>query len=165
MDSAAQDLSMREAEASPDRPAGKEGSEDGVAWDVGESSPPAQPRGRDHRRYFQEHWRVEYLMDYNGLRHGLVCMVCGSALATLKMSTIKRHIQQKHPDSTQLSHQVKALIVQEWNRKAARLGDAEESPPETDAGTNEGEEIYLVGEHAKLPYTKIGLQSVASPST
>ncbi|XP_060110832.1 zinc finger translocation-associated protein [Heteronotia binoei] len=129
-----QDLSMKEADPSlsPDPPAGEEGSEEAGPWDSEGSGPPAPPRGRDHRRYFQEHWRVEYLMDYNGLRHGLVCMVCGSALATLKMSTIKRHIQQKHPDSTQLSHQVKALIVREWNRKVSRLAEAEDSLPETD---------------------------------
>nr|XP_056709450.1 zinc finger translocation-associated protein-like [Euleptes europaea] len=134
-EAAPQDLSMKEADPSlsPDPPAGEEGSEGAGPWDSEGSGPPAPPRGRDHRRYFQEHWRVEYLMDYNGLRHGLVCMVCGSALATLKMSTIKRHIQQKHPDSTQLSHQVKALIVREWNRKVARLAEAEDSPPETDA--------------------------------
>ncbi|XP_054829065.1 zinc finger translocation-associated protein [Eublepharis macularius] len=130
-----QDLSVKEADPSlsPDHPAGEEGSEEAGPWDTEGSSPPVPPRGRDHRRYFQEHWRVEYLMDYNGLRHGLVCMVCGSALATLKMSTIKRHIQQKHPDSMRLSHQVKALIVQEWNRKASRLADAEDSLPERDA--------------------------------
>ncbi|XP_066466231.1 zinc finger translocation-associated protein isoform X3 [Tiliqua scincoides] len=136
-----QDLSVKvgDPSPSPDRPGGEEGCDEGGPWDSEESSPPAPARGRDHRRYFQEHWRVEYLMDYNGLRHGLVCMVCGSALATLKMSTIKRHIQQKHPDSTQLSHQIKALIVQEWNRKVARLADAEDSLPETDPEPDKAE--------------------------
>ncbi|XP_077179787.1 zinc finger translocation-associated protein isoform X2 [Paroedura picta] len=136
-----QDLSMKEADPalSPDPPAGEEGSEEASPWDSGGCGLSAPPRGRDHRRYFQEHWRVEYLMDYNGLRHGLVCMVCGSALATLKMSTIKRHIQQKHPDSTQLSHPVKALIVREWNRKVSRLAEAEDSLPETDPETDKGE--------------------------
>ncbi|XP_072840171.2 zinc finger translocation-associated protein [Pogona vitticeps] len=129
-----QDLSVKEQPPSPDPPTGEDGStEEAGPWDSEGSSPAVPARGRDHRRYFQEHWRVEYLMDYNGLRHGLVCMVCGSALATLKMSTIKRHIQQKHPDSTRLSHRVKALIVKEWNRKVARLLDTEDSLPETDA--------------------------------
>nr|XP_008121611.1 PREDICTED: uncharacterized protein C11orf95 homolog [Anolis carolinensis] len=123
---------MKDVPTSPDRPADEDGSEEAGPWDSEGSSPPAPSRGRDHRRYFQEHWRVEYLMDYNGLRHGLVCMVCGSALATLKMSTIKRHIQQKHPDSTRLSHHVKALIVQEWSQKVARLAEAEDSAPEMD---------------------------------
>ncbi|XP_063001922.1 zinc finger translocation-associated protein [Elgaria multicarinata webbii] len=134
-DALPEDLTVKEMDPSPspDRPAAEDGSEEAGPWDSEGGSPPAPARGRDHRRYFQEHWRVEYLMDYNGLRHGLVCMVCGSALATLKMSTIKRHIQQKHPDSMQLSHQVKALIVQEWSQKVARLADAEDSLPETDA--------------------------------
>ncbi|KAM8968628.1 uncharacterized protein C11orf95 homolog isoform X2 [Sarcophilus harrisii] len=79
------------------------------------------PRGRDHRRYYQERWRLEYLMEYDGGRRGLVCMVCGGALATLKMSTIKRHIRQRHPGSTGLSGPVKALIAQEWSRKATHL--------------------------------------------
>uniref|UniRef100_A0A670YTD3 Zinc finger translocation associated n=1 Tax=Pseudonaja textilis TaxID=8673 RepID=A0A670YTD3_PSETE len=127
--SAQQDLSTKELDSStsPDRPPAEEGMDEAGPWDSEGSSPRVPARGRDHRRYFQEHWRVEYLMDYNGLRHGLVCMVCGSTLATLKMSTIKRHIQQKHPDSTQLSHHVKALIVQEWNQKVARLTDADDS--------------------------------------
>uniref|UniRef100_A0A8D2J4V4 Chromosome 11 open reading frame 95 n=1 Tax=Varanus komodoensis TaxID=61221 RepID=A0A8D2J4V4_VARKO len=127
---APQDLTVKEIDLSlsPEGPAGEDGSEEAGPWDSEGSSPPVPARGRDHRRYFQEHWRVEYLMDYNGLRHGLVCMVCGSSLATLKMSTIKRHIQQKHPDSTQLSHHVKALIVQEWNQKVSRLADADGLP-------------------------------------
>ncbi|XP_039219479.1 uncharacterized protein C11orf95 homolog [Crotalus tigris] len=139
--SAQQDLNTKELDssASPDHPTAEEGMDEAGPWDSEESSPRVPARGRDHRRYFQEHWRVEYLMDYNGVRHGLVCMVCGSTLATLKMSTIKRHIQQKHPDSTQLSHQVKALIVQEWNQKVARLADADDSQPETDAEVDQAE--------------------------
>ncbi|XP_075795224.1 zinc finger translocation-associated protein isoform X1 [Pelodiscus sinensis] len=91
-------------------------------------------RGKDHRRHFQEHWRLEYLMDYHGERRGLVCMVCGGALATLKMSTIKRHIRQRHPDSTLLSHQVKALIVEEWNRKVSQLVEMGTPLPEQASG-------------------------------
>ncbi|XP_053891018.1 zinc finger translocation-associated protein [Malaclemys terrapin pileata] len=94
-------------------------------------------RGKDHRRHFQEHWRLEYLMDYHGERHGLVCMVCGGALATLKMSTIKRHIRQRHPDSTLLSHQVKALIVEEWNRKVAQLVEMGAPLPEQASGDSQ----------------------------
>ncbi|KAM7329840.1 hypothetical protein ACRRTK_011453 [Alexandromys fortis] len=78
-------------------------------------------RGRDHRRHYQERWRLEYLMELDGCRRGLVCMVCGGALASLKMSTIKRHIRQRHPGSTSLSGPVKALIAQEWSEKAAHL--------------------------------------------
>ncbi|KAL6085882.1 hypothetical protein STEG23_033773 [Scotinomys teguina] len=83
---------------------------------------PVRPRrGRDHRRHYQERWRLEYLMELDGCRRGLVCMVCGGALASLKMSTIKRHIRQRHPGSTSLSGPVKALIAQEWSEKAAHL--------------------------------------------
>lgn len=47
--------------------------------------------GKDHRRYYHSHWRLEYLMDFNARSHSMICMVCGSSLATLKLSTIKRH--------------------------------------------------------------------------
>lgn len=60
-------------------------------------------------------------MELDGGRRGLVCMVCGGSLASLKMSTIKRHIRQRHPGSTRLSGPVKALIAQEWSEKAAHL--------------------------------------------
>lgn len=55
--------------------------------------------GKDQRRNYQVRWRMEFLMDYDCRRHGLICMVCGATLATLKVSTIKRHIQQVHPHS------------------------------------------------------------------
>lgn len=83
--------------------------------------PGRSPRGRDLRRHYQERWRLEYLMELDGGRRGLVCMVCGGSLASLKMSTIKRHIRQRHPGSTRLSGPVKALIAQEWSEKAAHL--------------------------------------------
>ncbi|XP_072101903.1 zinc finger translocation-associated protein-like isoform X1 [Mobula birostris] len=83
-------------------------------------SRPANPRrtpGRDHRRNYQERWRLEYLMDYDRWRHGLVCMVCGATLATLKLSTIKRHILQRHQASLGYSLTQKVLLAQEWDRK------------------------------------------------
>ncbi|XP_073869497.1 zinc finger translocation-associated protein isoform X3 [Macaca fascicularis] len=75
--------------------------------------------GRDHRRYYHDHWRLEYLMDFNPARHGMVCMVCGSSLATLKLSTIKRHIRQKHPYSLHWSPREKEVISNSWD---AHLG-------------------------------------------
>lgn len=75
--------------------------------------------GRDHRRYYHEHWRAEYLMDFNAARHGMICMVCGSSLATLKLSTIKRHIRQKHPYSLAWSTREKEAIMSSWD---AHLG-------------------------------------------
>eukprot|EP00061_Rhincodon_typus_P014336 g41291.t1 len=74
-------------------------------------------RGRDHWRNYQDRWRLEYLMDYDQWRHGLVCMVCGSALATLKLSTIKRHILQKHQDTMDYTLAEKVMVVDEWNKK------------------------------------------------
>lgn len=70
--------------------------------------------GRDHRRYYHEYWRSEYLMDFDPQRHGMICMVCGSSLATLKLSTIKRHIRQKHPDSLLWSAADKDIIRSGW---------------------------------------------------
>lgn len=70
--------------------------------------------GRDHRRYYHEYWRNEYLMDFDPQRHGMICMVCGSSLATLKLSTIKRHIRQKHPDSLLWSATDKEVIRSGW---------------------------------------------------
>ncbi|XP_055794881.1 zinc finger translocation-associated protein [Salvelinus fontinalis] len=70
--------------------------------------------GRDHRRYYHEYWRSEFLMDFDPRRHGMICMVCGSSLATLKLSTIKRHIRQKHPDSLLWSAADKEVIRSGW---------------------------------------------------
>uniref|UniRef100_A0A8B9MIV7 SPIN-DOC-like zinc-finger domain-containing protein n=1 Tax=Accipiter nisus TaxID=211598 RepID=A0A8B9MIV7_9AVES len=71
--------------------------------------------GRDHRRYYHERWRAEYLMEFNAARHGMLCMVCGSALATLKLSTIKRHIRQKHPYSGAWGPREKQLVLRSWD--------------------------------------------------
>ncbi|XP_061200406.1 zinc finger translocation-associated protein [Neopsephotus bourkii] len=75
--------------------------------------------GRDHRRYYHERWRAEYLMEFNAARHGMLCLVCGSALATLKLSTIKRHIRQKHPYSGAWGPREKQLVLRSWE---AHLG-------------------------------------------
>lgn len=58
-------------------------------------------------------------MDFIPSRHGMVCMVCGSSLATLKLSTIKRHIRQKHPYSLHWSPREKEVISSSWD---AHLG-------------------------------------------
>lgn len=80
--------------------------------------------GRDHRRYYHEYWRSEYLMDFDAQRHGMICMVCGSSLATLKLSTIKRHIRQKHPDSLLWSAADKEVIRSGWESHLS-LGGAQ----------------------------------------
>ncbi|XP_034412553.1 uncharacterized protein C11orf95 isoform X2 [Cyclopterus lumpus] len=93
--------------------------------------------GRDHRRYYHEYWRCEYLMDFDPQRHGMICMVCGSSLATLKLSTIKRHIRQKHPDSLLWSAADKEVIRSGWESHLSLGGvqrsygsAAAPSPPE-----------------------------------
>ncbi|XP_073514655.1 zinc finger translocation-associated protein isoform X2 [Phyllobates terribilis] len=71
--------------------------------------------GKDHRRYYHNHWRLEYLMDFNPRCHSMICMVCGSSLATLKLSTIKRHIRQKHPYSLNWTPCEKEVIIGSWD--------------------------------------------------
>ncbi|CAL8377081.1 unnamed protein product [Boreogadus saida] len=95
--------------------------------------------GRDHRRYYHEYWRSEYLMDFDRLRQGMICMVCGSSLATLKLSTIKRHIRQKHPDSLLWSPADKEVIRSGWESHLG-LGGAHKPffPPEEEGGGGGG---------------------------
>lgn len=66
-------------------------------------------------------WRLEYLMDYDCRRHGLICMVCGAALATLKVSTIKRHILQVHPDSLGYGPAERQEAMLSYNQTALRF--------------------------------------------
>lgn len=109
---------------------------------------PAPAPRREQRRNYQLHWRVEYLMDYDGRRHGLVCMVCGGALATLKVSTIKRHILQVHPFSLDFTPEERQTILEAYNETALRyepaLGEESEVKPHpflqaTPAGGEEAE--------------------------
>lgn len=69
-------------------------------------------------------------MEFNAARHGMRCLVCGSALATLKLSTIKRHIRQKHPYSGAWGPREKQLVLRSWD---AHLGQPPrpEGPPGT----------------------------------
>ncbi|KAK7910275.1 hypothetical protein WMY93_014959 [Mugilogobius chulae] len=87
--------------------------------------------GRDHRRYYHEYWRSEYLMDFDTQRQSMVCMVCGSSLATLKLSTIKRHIRQKHPDSLLWSAADKEVIRSGWDSHLNVAGGQAFSSAET----------------------------------
>ncbi|KAG9338185.1 hypothetical protein JZ751_026935 [Albula glossodonta] len=78
--------------------------------------------GRDHRRYYHEYWRGEFLMDFDAQQHRMLCMVCGSSLATLKLSTIKRHIQQKHPQSLLWTTADKEAIRAGWDSHLSLQG-------------------------------------------
>lgn len=77
--------------------------------------------GKDQRRNYQVRWRMEYLMDYDCRRHGLICMVCTATLATLKVSTIKRHILQVHPHSLKYSSEEKQQVLLSYNQTALQL--------------------------------------------
>ncbi|KAM7365904.1 hypothetical protein PAMP_015384 [Pampus punctatissimus] len=104
--------------------------------------------GRDHRRYYHEYWRSEYLMDFDPQRHGMICMVCGSSLATLKLSTIKRHIRQKHPDSLLWSAADKEVIRSGWESHLS-LGGGQSSYSSAAGPSPQGEEESLnAGQHA-----------------
>ncbi|XP_028285633.1 uncharacterized protein C11orf95 homolog isoform X2 [Parambassis ranga] len=107
--------------------------------------------GRDHRRYYHEYWRSEYLMDFDPQRHGMICMVCGSSLATLKLSTIKRHIRQKHPDSLLWSAADKEVIRSGWESHLS-LGRGQRSYSfAADPSLQEEEEALHSGQQAAEP--------------
>ncbi|XP_070786356.1 zinc finger translocation-associated protein [Enoplosus armatus] len=110
--------------------------------------------GRDHRRYYHEYWRSEYLMDFDPQRHGMICMVCGSSLATLKLSTIKRHIRQKHPDSLLWSAADKEVIRSGWESHLS-LGGGQRSYGSAAGPSPQEEEEQLGSEQhaaAEPPY-------------
>lgn len=108
--------------------------------------------GRDHRRYYHEYWRNEYLMDFDPQRHGMICMVCGSSLATLKLSTIKRHIRQKHPDSLLWSTTDKEVILSVWESHLSRGGGQRSYSLAVGPSPREEEEKHLESEqHGGCP--------------
>ncbi|KAG9351456.1 hypothetical protein JZ751_022706 [Albula glossodonta] len=81
----------------------------------------------ESRRKYQQYWRRDYLMDFNPEQRRMICMVCGSSLATLKVSTIKRHIRQKHPHSLLLSTAERQGICTDWERRMCTNGESESS--------------------------------------
>ncbi|GCB84204.1 hypothetical protein scyTo_0024555 [Scyliorhinus torazame] len=80
-------------------------------------NPLARLTSKGVRRYYQQRWRVDHLMDYDWWQHGLVCMVCGKSLATLTLSTIKRHILQNHPHSLNFNQAERENILEAWNER------------------------------------------------
>ncbi|XP_037530891.1 uncharacterized protein C11orf95 homolog [Nematolebias whitei] len=107
--------------------------------------------GRDHRRYYHEYWRSEYLMDFDPQRHGMICMVCGSSLATLKLSTIKRHIRQKHPDSLLWSTADKEVIRSGWESHLS-LGGQTYTPGSAPSLQAEDDSLHF-GQHIAADYS------------
>lgn len=77
--------------------------------------------GKDQRRNYQARWKMDFLMDYDCRKHGLICMVCGATLATLKVSTIKRHILQVHPHSLDYNPEERQLVLLCYNQISAHF--------------------------------------------
>ncbi|XP_061921056.1 zinc finger translocation-associated protein-like isoform X1 [Entelurus aequoreus] len=122
--------------------------------------------GRDHRRYYHEYWRSEYLMDFDPERHGMICMVCGSSLATLKLSTIKRHIRQKHPDSLLWSAADKEVIRSGWESHL-NLGGSQNSygpSPQRDDDSLDSSHHAAEAAHALASEQQQQQQLALSPS-
>lgn len=138
-----QDLSppdvKEEAGWVPERPgpAEEEELEEGERVGV----PGRSPRGRPRRRHYQERWRLEYLMELDGGRRGLVCMVCGGALATLKVSTIKRHILQVHPFSMDFTPEERQTILEAYEEAALRCYGHEGFGPPAPAPRDGGADL------------------------
>ncbi|KTF82710.1 hypothetical protein cypCar_00002010 [Cyprinus carpio] len=121
--------------------------------------------GRDHRRYYHEYWRSEYLMDFEPQRQGMICMVCGSSLATLKLSTIKRHINQKHPYSLLWTESDKDVIRSGWESHLNRENSQGPLCPTPDV-LSESQEILDVNRHSTVLQAQSGISRVTpSPPT
>lgn len=101
-----------------------------------------QCKVKDPRKYQHDRWKLEFLMDYTPAKDGLICMVCGATLMNPKISTVKMHIQQKHPDTTYLSDQEKAVVMEEWEQKMAAGNRA--------AGQQHGEDEICIEINGKL---------------
>ncbi|KAJ8405773.1 hypothetical protein AAFF_G00312100 [Aldrovandia affinis] len=118
--------------------------------------------GRDHRRYYHEYWRGEFLMDFDAQRHHMLCMVCGSSLATLKLSTIKRHIQQKHPESLLWTTADKEAIRAGWDSHLSLQGAP--SPAHiSSAGAAQGQEVPLNSVHLSPGEPDPGILETGGP--
>lgn len=114
----------------------EEEEEESAVGRLGPSQQPAEavplpagtPSRRGQRRNYQPRWRVEYLMDYDEQRHGLICMVCGGTLATLKVSTIKRHILQVHRFSLEYTALEKQTILEAYAENDQALNPRQLGP-------------------------------------
>lgn len=86
-------------------------------------------------------------MDFDPQRQGMICMVCGSSLATLKLSTIKRHIKQRHPYSLLWTESDKDVIRSGWESHLGRDNSQRSLCPDPDVPP-ESEEILDVDRHS-----------------
>nr|XP_033810726.1 uncharacterized protein LOC117365011 isoform X4 [Geotrypetes seraphini] len=76
--------------------------------------PSAQPV--HHRRYFQDHWRTRYLVEYDWRSDKMVCLVCGMSMGSKRICTIKRHAQRRHPSSLTFSTEKRQRLLERWLR-------------------------------------------------
>lgn len=92
---------------------------------------------------FKQWLRLEFLMDYDCQGDTLYCMMCATALPTLSINDIKKHILDNHPTSIYFNTAQKGIIVESWiNRKAApeEIVDVED---EMDEDEEEDAEVDL----------------------
>ncbi|XP_072277542.1 zinc finger translocation-associated protein isoform X2 [Pyxicephalus adspersus] len=125
---------------------------------------------KDPRKYQHDRWKLEFLMDYTPTKDGLICMVCGVTLINPKISTVKMHIQQKHPDTIYLSDQEKAVVIEEWEQRliSGKIGLGHQSGGDEicieikeDASASEDNKS---SETASAPCTKIVLPTIPKAS-
>ncbi|XP_064206991.1 zinc finger protein 26-like isoform X2 [Anguilla rostrata] len=114
---------------------------------------PQTDQVQKRRRSYQQYWHREYLMDFDPQQNRMNCMVCSSSLVTLQVSTIKRHIRQKHPGSLLLTPADKERICRSW---AEHLGQ-DPKPSHVPGGMTKGQEELLdserhsIGQAGELP--------------
>ncbi|XP_077324203.1 uncharacterized protein LOC143959435 isoform X2 [Lithobates pipiens] len=125
---------------------------------------------KDPRKYQHDRWKLEFLMDYTPSKDGLICMVCGVTLINPKISTVKMHIQQKHPDTIYLSDQEKAVVIEEWEQRlsASKKGSGHQTGDDEicieikeDATTSES---HGTSAATCTPRTEIILPTISKPS-
>ncbi|XP_044126428.1 uncharacterized protein LOC122920769 isoform X2 [Bufo gargarizans] len=116
-----------------------------------------QGKVKDPRKYQHDRWKLEFLMDYTPAKDGLICMVCGATLMNPKISTVKMHIQQKHPDTTYLSDQEKAVVMEEWEQKMTA------GKKEAGQQHNEDEICFEINEDSSTSETNGSSVAASSP--
>ncbi|XP_040184999.1 uncharacterized protein C11orf95 homolog isoform X2 [Rana temporaria] len=141
----------------------------GASWEFAFGRPQGSVP-KDVRKYQHDRWKLEFLMDYTPSKDGLICMVCGVTLINPKTSTVKMHIQQKHPDTIYLSDQEKAVVIEEWEQRlsAGKKGSGHQAGDDEicieikeDSTTSES---HGTSSATSTPRTEIILPTIPKPS-
>lgn len=91
--------------------------EDGGVGAPQQPPPPArQPRKRRLRGGDPWRLRLDYLVAYGPRGQGTFCMVCSQVLHETKVSSFRRHIQERHPETTALSRQDREAMAAAWTK-------------------------------------------------